>query len=390
MSGVRAYLDRIKAQITETTTEALRRALDAGESLVLLDVREADEVAAGHIPGALHVPRGVLELRVEGLIPDRARRVVICCAGGDRSALAARALEEMGYVWVESLAGGVNAWRAEGGPIEVPPTLSAEQRERYSRHMRIPQVGERGQHRLLSARALLVGAGGLGSPAAMYLAAAGVGTIGLIDDDVVDRSNLQRQILHTDARVGHLKVDSAQATLSALNPDVHLKLYPERLSEENAARILGAGWDVVLDGGDNFPTRYLVNDACVRLGIPCVHGSVYRFEGQLAVFAPHLGGPCYRCLHPSPPAPGAAPSCGEAGVLGVVPGVVGMLQANEAIKLLLGLGAPLVGRLALFDALGTTLRQLRLPADPACPVCGPHINPQDIALEATDPACAAR
>jgi molybdopterin/thiamine biosynthesis adenylyltransferase len=303
-------------------------------------------------------------------VPNRETPIVAYCASGNRSTFAAKTLEELGYEHVVSLAGGINDWKRRGYPLEVSVgALGPEQRTRYSRHLLIPEVGEEGQLKLLQSRILLIGAGGLGSPAALYLAAAGVGTLGVIDADVVDETNLQRQILHSTASLGEPKVESAARTIRELNPDVEVKAYKEQLTSENIERIVADGWDVIVDGADNFPTRYLVNDAAVWHDIPLVHGSIFRFEGQATVFKPHEG-PCYRCLFPQPPPPELAPSCAEGGVLGVLPGVIGSLQASEAIKLALGIGEPLVGRLLLFDALTTTFTEVALRRDPDCPVCG--------------------
>jgi sulfur-carrier protein adenylyltransferase/sulfurtransferase len=369
MTTYRQLLVNVKAEIDEVSTAELKERLDAGDAPLLLDVREPDEWAEGHLPGAVHIPRGNLESRVEGLFPDRSGEIVIYCASGARSAFATKTLNELGYSHVANLAGGFVDWKRNGFPFTTPRTLEPAQRARYSRHLLIPEVGEAGQQRLLDGRVLLVGAGGLGSPAGLYLAAAGVGTLGIVDDDVVDDSNLQRQVIHSTDRLGEPKVRSAQRTLEALNPDVSVVPFEERLSSENVDRILAQGWDVIIDGADNFPTRYLINDASVWHGIPVVHGSIYRFEGQTTVFAPGEG-PCYRCLYPSPPPPELAPSCAEGGVLGVLPGIVGSLQASEALKLLLGAGDTLVGRLLLFDALGTTWDEVAIRRDPACPVCG--------------------
>jgi sulfur-carrier protein adenylyltransferase/sulfurtransferase len=344
------------------------RELVDGDAL-FLDVREQSEWDLGHIPGALHIPRAQVEARIEDEAPDKAQRIVVYCARGQRSLVAGQALLARGYERVENLVDGFIEWERHGYPAVVPSTLPADQRRRYSRHLLIPEVGEEGQRKLLSARVLLVGAGGLGSPASLYLAAAGVGTIGIVDEDVVDDSNLQRQIVHTTSRLGEPKVDSARQTLEALNPDVDVLSFRERLTSENVDRILGEGWDVIVDGADNFPTRYLVNDASVWHGIPVVHGSIYRFEGQVTVFKPGEG-PCYRCLFPTPPPLELAPSCAEGGVLGVLPGIVGSLQASEALKLVLDIGDPLVGRLQLFDALGATFTEVALRRDPDCPVCG--------------------
>ncbi|MDQ3401472.1 MAG: molybdopterin-synthase adenylyltransferase MoeB, partial [Chloroflexota bacterium] len=335
----------------------------------LLDVREADEVEQGIIPGSVHIPRGFLELRIEDAILDKDGPVIVYCAGGTRSVLAAKTLTDLGYTDVSSLAGGFTAWKGEGGDWTLPQTLTAEQRRRYSRHLLIPEIGERGQQALLDARVLLVGAGGLGSPAALYLAAAGVGTLGIVDSDVVDVSNLQRQVLHDTSRIGRSKVASARETIEKLNPDVRVIGHEERLTSENIDRII-SDYDVIVDGADNFPTRYLLNDASVKHRKPVVHGSIYRFDGQLTVFEP-FAGPCYRCLFPEPPPPELAPSCAEAGVLGVLPGIIGSLQANEALKIVLGLPR-LTGRLLLFDALDTSFREVTLRRDPSCAACGDH------------------
>jgi molybdopterin/thiamine biosynthesis adenylyltransferase/rhodanese-related sulfurtransferase len=364
----RELLARVKSEIEEIDPASASELLSDG-SAVAVDVREREEWDEGHLPGAVHVPRGFLEQRIEQAAPDRRQPVVLYCAGGARSALAAKTLEELGYERVFSLAGGFTDWKRNGHPFEIPLALEDSQRRRYSRHLLIPEVGEEGQQKLLDSKMLLIGAGGLGSPAALYLAAAGVGTLGIVDDDVVDETNLQRQVIHSTDRLGDSKAESAKRTIEALNPDVTVKLFRERLTSDNADRILGEGWDVVVDGADNFPTRYLLNDASVWHGVPVVHGSIFRFEGQTTVFKPH-DGPCYRCLFPQPPPPELAPSCAEGGVLGVLPGIVGSLQANEAIKLVLGAGDPLVGRLLLFDALSTTFTEIALRRDPDCPVCG--------------------
>ena len=370
MSVKRRRLEELRGVIPEVTpVEAYDQ---QGRGAVLVDVREPDEVAKGTPDGARRIVRGFLELRIEDAVPDTGTPILVMCGGGTRSLFAAEDLRQLGYEDVRSVLGGFDRWKEEGLPVEVPRSLSPEERERYSRHLSIPEVDEVGQAKLLDSKVLLVGAGGLGSPAAFYLAAAGVGTIGLVDDDVVDRSNLQRQILHTDDRVGMAKVESARQTLQALDPGVEVVGFQERLTSDNVERIL-EGWDVVVDGADNFPTRYLVNDACVKLGIPNVHGSVYRFEGQATVFWPGREedpGPCYRCLYPEPPPPELAPSCADAGVLGVLPGIVGLIQAVETIKLLLDLGDPLVGRLVHYDALRASFTQLRLDRDPQCRYCG--------------------
>jgi molybdopterin/thiamine biosynthesis adenylyltransferase/rhodanese-related sulfurtransferase len=341
-----------------------------GDTL-FLDVREQGEWDLGHVPGAVHVPRGHLESRIEQELPDRKRRVVVYCAVGNRSALAAKTLEELGYERVENLIDGYVEWERNGYATVVPSALSPEQRRRYSRHLLIPEVGDTGQRRLLESRILLIGAGGLGSPASLYLGAAGVGTLGIVDDDVVDESNLQRQIAHSTERLGDRKAQSARDRLQALNPDVTVRTFEERLTSDNVDRILGEGWDVIVDGADNFPTRYLLNDASIWHGIPIVHGSIFRFEGQVTVFKPGEG-PCYRCLFPQPPPPELAPSCAEGGVLGVLPGVIGSIQASEALKLALGTGETLTGRLLLFDALTATFTEVALRRDPECPVCGEH------------------
>jgi molybdopterin/thiamine biosynthesis adenylyltransferase/rhodanese-related sulfurtransferase len=372
MGSYRDYLQEAKGQIDEVDVERAHELHETADAPLFLDVREQTEWDEGHIPGAVHIARGWLESRIEQAEPDRARPIVIYCAVGNRSAFAARTLEELGYQDVASMAGGINDWKRHGYPLEVPAgPLSREQLTRYSRHLLIPEVGVEGQQKLLTSRVLLIGAGGLGSPAALYLAAAGVGTLGIVDADIVDETNLQRQVLHSTASLGEPKVESAERRLRELNPDVTVKTYKEQLTSENIERILGDRWDVIVDGADNFPTRYLVNDAAVFHDIPLVHGSIFRFEGQVTVFKPHEG-PCYRCLFPQPPPPELAPSCAEGGVLGVLPGVVGSLQANEAIKLVLELGEPLVGRLLLFDAQTTTFTEVALRRDPDCPVCGEH------------------
>jgi molybdopterin/thiamine biosynthesis adenylyltransferase/rhodanese-related sulfurtransferase len=336
---------------------------------VWIDVREPDEWATAHIPGTQLAPLGGVVAAVEQRWPDRDTEFVVSCAVGGRSMRAVEALRAAGYSRVTNIAGGIRQWQAEGRPTQSDTGLSETQNDRYSRHIAIPEVGLAGQVKLLGARVLLLGAGGLGSPAALYLAAAGVGTIGLLDDDVVERSNLQRQLLHAEDRIGEAKVESAEVALRALNPDVRVEQFRTRMTAENAFEILDRNWDVVIDGTDNLPTRYLVNDVTVQLGVPVVHGSIYRFEGQVTVFKP-FDGPCYRCLYPEPPPPELAPSCAEGGVLGVLPGIVGSLQAIEAIKLVLGIGDPLVGRLLMYDALGVTFDTLRLRRDPECPACG--------------------
>jgi molybdopterin/thiamine biosynthesis adenylyltransferase/rhodanese-related sulfurtransferase len=368
MASYRELLQQVKSEIEEVDARGAQELLD---SSVLVDVREEDEWSEGHIPGAVHVPRGFLESRIERVAPDRAQPVVLYCASGSRSAFAAKTLEELGYENVVSLAGGFTDWKRNGLPTQLPVGLDPEQRARYSRHILIPEVGVEGQLKLLASRVLLIGAGGLGSPASLYLAAAGVGRLGIVDDDRVDASNLQRQIAHSTERLGDWKADSAKQTIEALNPDVEVVTYKERITSENVDRILADGWDVIVDGADNFPTRYLINDASVFHDIPVVHGSIFRFEGQVTVFKPHEG-PCYRCLFPTPPPPELAPSCAEGGVLGVLPGIIGSLQANEALKLSLGIGDTLAGRLLLFDALAAEFSEVTLRRDPNCPVCGEH------------------
>ncbi|MGH2935616.1 MAG: molybdopterin-synthase adenylyltransferase MoeB [Gaiellaceae bacterium] len=371
MTNYRELLQQVKAEIDELDVPEARDLLNGAEPPLLVDVRELDEWLEGRIPGAVHVPRGFLESRIEQAAPDRSQAILLYCAAGNRSAFAAKTLTDLGYESVASLAGGYTDWKRSGLPTEQPRSLDAAKRQRYSRHILIPEVGEEGQLKLLDARILLVGAGGLGSPASLYLAAAGVGRIGIVDDDRVDASNLQRQIAHSTETLGEWKADSAKRTIEALNPDVEVVTYRERLNSENVDRILSDGWDVIVDGADNFPTRYLVNDASVWHDIPVVHGSIYRFEGQVTVLKPHEG-PCYRCLFPQPPPPELAPSCAEGGVLGVLPGIVGSLQASEALKLVLGIGESLAGRLLLFDALATDFSEVTLRRDPNCPVCGDH------------------
>jgi molybdopterin/thiamine biosynthesis adenylyltransferase/rhodanese-related sulfurtransferase len=364
-----------KSQITEVTYQELIRRLEDGDDVAIVDIRERDEFAQGHLPGAVFIPRGFLELQIEQVEFDRSKPVVLYCAGGVRSALAARNLKEMGYEDVQSLIGGFNGWKDAGLPFQIPQLLNDEQKIRYSRHILLNEVGEEGQLKLLTSKVLLIGAGGLGSPAAMYLAAAGVGTLGIVDFDAVDTSNLQRQLLHGTKDVGRPKVDSAADRLHDINPEVEVVSYPVPLSSANALEII-KDYDIVINGSDNFPTRYLVNDACQFLRKPLVDGSIFMFEGQVTVYHPAVpergmeGGPCYRCLYPDPPPPGEIPSCAEAGVLGVLPGIVGSLQALEAIKLILGAGEPLIGRLLMVDTLDMEFRTLNVPRDPDCPVCG--------------------
>jgi molybdopterin/thiamine biosynthesis adenylyltransferase/rhodanese-related sulfurtransferase len=369
-------LRQIKSRIEEVDPASVRE--HAGNGVVLIDVRETDEWSAGHIPGARHVPRSHLESRVEGAAPDRAAHVILYCQSGVRSLWAARTLvEDLGYEHVESMRGGITLWKDRGYDVTVPRIMNPEQRERYSRHLLLSEVGIEGQQKLLDARVLLLGAGGLGSPAALYLAAAGVGTLGIVDDDDVDLSNLQRQVIHSSERIGMPKVDSAEQTINALNPDVKVEKHRLRLGPENIMEIL-PGYDIVVDGLDNFPTRYLLNDASVRLQIPVVSAAILGFEGQLSVFDPYEG-PCYRCLFPVPPPAELAPSCGANGVLGVLPGTMGLLQATEVIKLILGEGEPLVGRLLMYDALAATFSEVRVRRDPECPICSRE--PDDIVDE---------
>jgi molybdopterin/thiamine biosynthesis adenylyltransferase/rhodanese-related sulfurtransferase len=365
MNSSTDLLRQVKASIAEVTASDADR--ERADGAVLVDVREQVEWDAGHIPGAIHIPRSYLELNIEAAVPNRATRIVTYCASGVRSAYAAATLGQLGYGDVASMAGGIQAWVREGLPTVLPARLTEAQQQRYSRHLLIPEVGTEGQAKLLESKVLLVGAGGLGSPAALYLAAAGVGTLGIVDFDAVDVSNLQRQVLHTTARVGEPKVDSARETIQALNPDVHVVATNAMLGPDNVEALID-GYDVILDGTDTFETRYLLNDAAVARRIPVVHASVYRFEGQLTTFVP-FDGPCYRCLYPTPPPPELAPPCSLVGVLGVVPGIMGLLQANEVLKLLLGIGETFKGRLLLFDALDGTFTELQLERDPACPAC---------------------
>jgi molybdopterin/thiamine biosynthesis adenylyltransferase/rhodanese-related sulfurtransferase len=385
MANFAGYLKEIKARIRETDVAYVHGLAKAGKKNgagptlpTLIDVREKDEWTEGFIPGARWIPRGFLELRIEEAVPDKNAQVILYCAGGTRSALAASALATLGYTDVASVAGGFTAWKRAGHAFDRPFVLTPDQTLRYARHTMLPEVGEAGQIKLLKAKVLCLGAGGLGSPASFYLAAAGVGTIGIIDDDVVDASNLQRQILHTTDRVGMPKVESAKKTLTALNPDVKIVPFKARLNSDNVLDII-KDYDVIVDGVDNFPTRYLLNDAALKLGKPVAHASIYRFEGQLTCFIPGAG-PCYRCIYPQPPPPDMAPSCQEAGVLGVLPGVVGILQATETVKILLGIGTTLAGRLLIYDALGTRFREYKLRRDPGCPTCGDGVDPAQIQL----------
>jgi sulfur-carrier protein adenylyltransferase/sulfurtransferase len=366
-----------KSQIEEISAHGLKDRLDDRQPLILVDIREREEFVQGHVPGAVFIPRGHLELQIEQYQPDRNATVVLYCAGGVRSALAARNLKEMGYNHVISLIGGFNGWKNAGYTFKIPTVLNQEQRIRYSRHTLLREVGEAGQIKLLESKVLLIGAGGLGSPAAMYLAAAGVGTLGIVDFDVVDVSNLQRQLLHGNKDVGRPKVDSATDRIHDINPDVKVLGYRDGIHSGNAFEII-RDYDIVINGSDNFPTRYLVNDACHMLGKPLVDASIFMFEGQVTVYQPALpekgieAGPCYRCLYPDPPPPGEVPSCGEAGVLGVLPGIVGSIQAVETIKMLLGVGEPLIGKLLMIDTLDMSFRTLRVQRNTECPLCGDH------------------
>ena len=358
----------VKGEVKEMSMEELKEKVDRNDDMVLIDVREQDEVDQGVIVGATHIPRGFLELRIENTESDRDKEIVLYCAGGNRSALAAQSLEAMGYTNVISMREGYTGWRDAGLPVVQERALNKEERLRYSRHLIVPEIGEKGQVKILESRVLLVGTGGLGSPSAYYLAAAGVGTIGLIDFDVVDVTNLQRQIIHGTSDIGRPKVVSAQETINDLNPDCNVILHETRLMADNIMDII-KDYDIIIDGCDNFPTRYLVNDACVLAGKPNVHGSIYQFDGYATVFHPGEG-PCYRCLYPEPPPPGAVPSCDEAGVLGVLPGTVGLIQATEALKLILGKGDSLIGRILMYDALDMTFQTFKVQKDPSCPLCG--------------------
>jgi molybdopterin/thiamine biosynthesis adenylyltransferase/rhodanese-related sulfurtransferase len=382
--SARDYLASVKQQVREETAQEAAERLAVEPRPVVLDVREREEYEQGLIPGSIHIPRGNLETRIESRVPDRSTPIIIYCASGTRSAYAAKTMADLGYTDVVSLAGGFSGWKQNGYDWTLPRTLRPDQFERYSRHVLIPEVGEEGQLRLLESKVLLIGAGGLGSPAALYLAAAGVGTLGIIDADVVDASNLQRQILHTVDRIGTPKVDSAEATINALNPDVAVVKYAARLTSENVLDVI-TGYDVIVDGTDNFPTRYLLNDASLVAGIPVVHGSIYQFEGSVTVYKPQ-DGPCYRCQYPEPPPPELAPSCAEGGVLGVLPGVIGTLQATEAVKLVLGIGEPLVGRQLRYDALAMEFVELKMHRDPECPVCSK--DPDDIEFIDYEQFCA--
>ncbi len=382
MASFRELLKDTKARIREVDT-ATADEMRGQPGAVVLDIREADEYEQGAVPGAIHLVRGHLESQVEGLIPNRDATIVCFCAGGTRSAFAADTLDRLGYTDVVSVEGGFNKWKDESRDWSAPRTLDAVQRNRYQRHLLLPEIGEEGQLRLLDAKVLLLGAGGLGSPAAMYLAAAGVGTIGIIDMDVVDDSNLQRQILHNVSRIGERKVESAKETLTLLNPEIVVNAYDTRLGADNVVELLEQ-YDIVVDGADNFPSRYLLNDASLRTGTPVVHGSIFRFEGQVTVFEPH-DGPCYRCMIPEPPPAELAPSCAEAGVLGVLPGIIGSIQALEAIKVILDLGDSLSGRLLAYDALEQSFRTFKIQRDPKCPACS--IEPDQLVIAEYDEFC---
>jgi molybdopterin/thiamine biosynthesis adenylyltransferase/rhodanese-related sulfurtransferase len=380
-TSAKELIAQLRTKIPELSVEQAKEKVESGVKII--DVREADEFRQGHIPGARFIPRGFLELKIEDFASDRDEEILLYCAGGSRSLFAAQNLTQMGYRNVSSLRGGFTRWKDSGHPIVIPEVLTESQRKRYDRHLIIPEIGEAGQLKLLKSKVLLIGAGGLGCPSAIYLAAAGVGTIGIVDNDVVDESNLQRQILHSTVNVGRRKVDSARDALLAQNPTIRVVTHGERITAANAATIV-AEYDLVIDGTDNFATRYLLNDACVLLGKPNVYGSVFRFEGQVSLFVQGQG-PCYRCLYPEPTPAELAPSCAEAGVLGILPGVVGLLQATEAIKWIVGIGDSLAGRLLWYDALRSTFRILKLRRNPNCPVCGS--KPSITKLEDLEWAC---
>ncbi|HVA22398.1 MAG TPA: molybdopterin-synthase adenylyltransferase MoeB [Candidatus Micrarchaeia archaeon] len=364
----RDLINRARSAVPEVTVQEVRRRQEHHDGPLLIDVREKEEVDQGLLPGAVHIPRGFLELQIEDRVPDRSTPITLYCAGGTRSLFGGQTLREMGYTQVESMAGGFGAWKDQGFPFVLPRTFTPEQRERYSRHFLVPEVGEAGQAKLLESKVLIIGAGGLGAPVAYYLGAAGVGTIGLVDFDRVDRSNLQRQIIHSEERLGMLKTESAALTLHALNPDVEVRQHNLHLDSSNAQELFSQ-YDVIVNGCDNFPTRYLANDVALFTGKPLVDGGIFRFEGQATTILPFQS-PCYRCRYPMPPPPEEAPNCAEAGVLGVLPGLVGLVQATEVLKLLLGIGEVLSGRLLHIDALGMEFREFRVRRDPACPVCG--------------------
>jgi molybdopterin/thiamine biosynthesis adenylyltransferase/rhodanese-related sulfurtransferase len=363
-------IELIKSRIDQVDPRSAKEEIEGGDA-VLIDTREPHEWDLAHLEGAQLVPPAAVSERIAELVPERSARVILYCASGNRSARAADVLQsELGYENVASIAGGIQAWTEQGLPVIAPEGLAPEQRMRYSRHTMLPEVGVEGQLKLLNSKVLLIGAGGLGAPSAFYLAAAGVGTLGIVDDDVVDESNLQRQVIHNTERVGMPKTESARLSIQALNPDVEVVEHNTRLNADNILEIID-GYDVIVDGADNFPTRYLLNDASVRLRKPVVSASILAFDGQISTFVPYEG-PCYRCLYPVPPPPEMAPSCGAAGVLGVMAGVMGLLQANEVIKLVAGIGEPLIGRLLLYDSLGTRFTELKVNRDPDCPICGEH------------------
>ncbi len=360
-------LEQIKERIDLIPLDEAREEIESGD-VELIDVREPHEWDEAHLEPATHVPQGELLERIDELVPDRSERVLLYCRTDNRSSRAADALQGLGYDNVGVIRGGIVGWQEAGLPVVEPEGLTAQQRMRYSRHTLLPEVGVDGQVKLLNSKVLLIGAGGLGAPSAFYLAAAGVGTLGIVDDDVVDETNLQRQVIHTTERVGMPKTQSAKLSIEALNPDVDVVEHRARLDTDNILEII-EGYDVLVDGADNFPTRYLLNDASVRLRKPVVSASILGFDGQISTFVPYEG-PCYRCLYPVPPPPELAPSCGAAGVLGVMAGVMGLLQANEAVKLVAGIGEPLIGRLLLYDSLGTRFTELKVKRDPDCPICG--------------------
>lgn len=369
MPSFAELIKKVKSEIKEVKPSEVKEKVKKDPSVVLIDVREPDEWESGIVPGAQTIARGFLELEIEEAVPDKNKEIVCYCGGGTRSALAAKSLEELGYKKVSSMIGGFRGWKDAGLPIEMKKGLKQDQMVRYARHTTLPEVGEEGQLKLLQSKVLLIGAGGLGCPTGLYLAAAGVGTLGIIDYDVVDLTNLQRQILHSEDEVGKPKVESARRRLRGINSDVNVVPIREKLSRDNVLKII-ADYDVVVNGCDNFPTRYLINDACVLTKKPLVDGSIFRFEGQVTIFNPAQGGPCYRCLYPEPPPPEMAPSCAEGGVLGVLPGIIGSIQAVETIKLILGKGEPLIGRLLMYDALGQRFREMKIRRDPQCPVSG--------------------
>jgi len=371
-------ISQIKSEIVEVVADSLE-----GEKVTFLDAREPNELEGGVIENSIHIPRGTLETNIENRITDQDENIVIYCASGIRSAFATKTLNDLGYKNVRSLIGGFNAWKDQGKHFVIPKVLSTSQATRYARHILLPEVGEAGQQKLIDAKVLLLGAGGLGSPAGMYLAASGIGTMGIIDMDVVDSSNLQRQIMHSTSTIGMDKTESAKMRLLGLNPDMKITTYNERLNADNAMDII-SGYDIVVDGTDNFPTRYLLNDVCVILKKPVVHGSIFRFEGQVSVFDPE-NGPCYRCFLPEPPPPELAPSCAEAGVLGVLPGIVGSLQALETIKYILNIGDSLVGKILSFDSLEMNFRSFKIRKNEVCKTCGKNVK--EVVIKEYDQYC---